>query len=197
MTQIQKVVGIKRQTTRKKVKVIGTETYINEETGEVKEMQVISIEERDFNFHKIFLKNFIASLEIVGNQKTKLAYWIIDNLKPGNILPMTYRQISENSGVSLFTVNITMGILLEADFLRRINMGCYMVNPDIIFKGEHCNRINILNQYHGVDKTELSDDEKLQNLYDSIEKLTRQAEILKAKIQDKKKNFVKQEFRKI
>ena len=37
-------------TTRKKVKVVGTETYINQKTGELQEMQVIDIEERDANF---------------------------------------------------------------------------------------------------------------------------------------------------
>ena len=42
-------------TTRKKVKVIGTETYINQQTGELQEMQVIDIEERDANFHKLWL----------------------------------------------------------------------------------------------------------------------------------------------
>lgn len=177
----------RRQTTKKKVKIVGTETFINANTGEVEEMNVISVEERDFNFHKIFMKNFIASLEMVGNQKTKLAYWIIDNLKAGNMLPMTYRQIAENAGVSLFTVNITMGILLEADFLRKINMGCYIVNPDIVFKGEHQNRMQILNQYHNADKIELSDTEKLKNILKSIEKLTRQAENLKVKIKTEQK----------
>ena len=37
-------------TTRKKVKVIGTETYIKQDTGEIAEMQVVKIEERDANF---------------------------------------------------------------------------------------------------------------------------------------------------
>ena len=40
-------------TTRKKVKVIGTETYIKQSTGELEEMQVMRIEERDANFHKL------------------------------------------------------------------------------------------------------------------------------------------------
>ena len=42
-------------TTRKKVKVIGTETYIKQDTGEIAEMQVVKIEERDANFHKLWL----------------------------------------------------------------------------------------------------------------------------------------------
>ena len=59
------------QTTEKKVKVIGTQLYINATTGELEEMQVTSIENRDFNFTKVWMKNFIATLELVGNQKSK------------------------------------------------------------------------------------------------------------------------------
>ena len=38
------------QTTTKRVKVVGTEEYINTRTGELEQMQVTSIEDRDFNF---------------------------------------------------------------------------------------------------------------------------------------------------
>ncbi|WP_281042436.1 replication/maintenance protein RepL, partial [Selenomonas infelix] len=44
--------------TRKKVKVVGTETYIKQDTGELREMQVIDIEERDANFHKLWLGHY-------------------------------------------------------------------------------------------------------------------------------------------
>ena len=37
-------------TTRKKVKVIGTETYIKQDTGEIAEMQVVKIEDVTLTF---------------------------------------------------------------------------------------------------------------------------------------------------
>ena len=46
-------------TTRKRVKVVGTETYIKQDTGELREMQVIDIEERDANFHKLWLGHIL------------------------------------------------------------------------------------------------------------------------------------------
>ena len=61
-------------TTRKKVKVIGTETYIKQDTGEIAEMQVVKIEERDANFHKLWLGHILQSIDLIGNQKTKLAF---------------------------------------------------------------------------------------------------------------------------
>ena len=73
------------QTTGKKIKVIGTEQYIQTSTGEIKDFQVSEIIDKDFNFNKIWMKNFISTLEIVGNQKSKLCFWIIDNLNRDNL----------------------------------------------------------------------------------------------------------------
>ncbi|WP_285816094.1 replication/maintenance protein RepL [Thomasclavelia cocleata] len=133
--------------TSKKVKIIGTETYINKNTGEIQEMQVVNIEDRDFNFHKVWISHIINSLDLIGNKKVKLAFWIIDHLNKENQLIMTYRQISEQSGISLETVRVTINTLIESDFLIRINQGAYQVNPDIIFKGTRNGRMNVLYQY--------------------------------------------------
>lgn len=184
--------------TIKKVKYVGVQNYINADTGEVVEMQVTDIEERDFNFNKIFMRNFIVAMNLIGNQKSKLAFWIIDNLKNGNLLTMTYRQISQVTKISLKTVSDTMQILLEADFLRRINIGCYMVNPNISFKGHHSARMNFLHQYYQTEKEtvkEETDEEHLERiltsigkLMSSVDKLTKEANILKMKISENKNN---------
>ena len=71
---------LQMSTTRKKVKVIGTETYIKQDTGEIAEMQVVKIEERDANFHKLWLEHILHTMDLIGNQKTKLAFWLLDNL---------------------------------------------------------------------------------------------------------------------
>jgi len=140
----------KQMTTRKKVKVIGQETYINPKTGELKDMQVIDIEERDFNFHKVWLQHILNSIDLIGNKKTKLAFWIVENLNKENQLVMTQRQIAEKTGFSLDTVRLTMTSLVESNFLVKINMGAYMVNPDVLFKGGKSDRANILLQYHSA-----------------------------------------------
>lgn len=171
--------------TTKKVKYIGTEQYINARTGELEEMQVTSIEDRDYNFSKVWMRNFIATLDIVGNQKTKLCFWIIEHVNKQNVLIGTMRSISKESGISLETVRKTMSILLDADFLRRVQNGVYIINPDIVFKGTRSGRMNVLNQYNIAGRVELTDEEKLSNLMDSITKLLQQAEVLKEKIASK------------
>lgn len=176
---------MKSQTTSKKVKYIGKEQYVNNETGEIQEMMVTSIETRDFNFTKIWMRNFITTLDIVGNQKTKLCFWIIDNLDKNNVLIGTYRSIAARTGISLDTVRVTMGILLDADFMRKQQNGVYIVNPDITFKGTREARMNILMRYQESERTPLSDEEKLSNLLSSIDALTKKAEALREKIESK------------
>lgn len=142
-----------KRTTSKKVKVIGREQYLNTSTGEVEDFQVVSLQDRDFNFHKLWLSHIINSLDLIGNQKTKLAFWILDNLDKENQLVMTYRQISKKTGISLDTVSKTMSALISCDFLQKINNGAYRVNPDVIFKGSNSSRMNVLYKYQET-KTE-------------------------------------------
>lgn len=174
------------QHTSKKVKIIGTQSYINPNTGEIIDMEVSQIEERDFNFSKVWMRNFIAALDIVGNKKTKLCYWIIENINKENMLIGTLRDISKQTNTSLETVRTTIDILLDADFLRRKSQGVYIVNPNIVFKGGRGNRLNVLTQYNSSTKVELSDEAKLQNLLKTIENLTSEVQKLQKQIEQKK-----------
>lgn len=169
--------------TGKKVKVIGTEEYINTNTGEIEEMQVTTIEERDFNFTKVWMKNLILTLDIVGNQKTKFCFWLIDNLNRDNQLIGTQRNMADKSGVSLQTVSITLKLLMDADFLRKKQSGVYIVNPSVIFKGTRSARLNILNQYAESEHIQLTDKERLSNIEQSIKTLQNQANRLRTKCQ--------------
>ena len=173
---------MKKQTTQKKVKYTGIQGYINVDTGEYKEMYVTDIEDRDFNFSKVWMKNFLLAMDIVGNRKTKVAFWIVDNAK-GNILIGTQRELADKIGVSYQTVNTTLKLLMDADFLRRKQSGVYVINPDIAFKGTRQARLNVLNEYHQAEYTPLSDTEKLANLNESIKELQKKAEELSKKIE--------------
>lgn len=172
-------------TTTKKVKVIGQQEYINAETGELESFSVTSIEDRDFNFHKVWMRNFISTLDIVGNQKTRLCMWIVDHINKENQLIGTMRGIADSSGMSLETVRVTMKILLDVDFLRRVQNGVYIVNPDIVYKGSYGSRMNILNQYSTAERVKMTDEEQLAHLMDSIKALTAKADAIRKRIEAK------------
>jgi plasmid pONE430 DNA, complete sequence len=135
------------------MKIIGKETYINQETGEINEMQVIDIEERDANFHKIWLKHILTSIDLIGNQKIKLAFWILDNMDSENQLIMSQREMARKNEISTKTVTQTLKILMEANFLQKINnSGAYRVNPNVLWKGGKSARMNVLFKYHQNEK---------------------------------------------
>jgi hypothetical protein len=142
--------------TEKKQKFIGYKELIDPETGEVYPMQINVVEDRDFNFHKIWFQHFVNGVDGIANQKLRLAFWIIDNLDKENQLVMTQRSIADNSGISYQTVHRTMQNLCKKDkngtaFLQKINGGAYRVNPEVIFKGSHSNRMGICYQYRKTD----------------------------------------------
>lgn len=163
--------------TAKKLKVVGTQPYINATTGEMVDMAVTEIEERDFNFSKVWMRNFISTMELVGNKKTKLSFWIIDHLDKENKLCLSYRQIADETNLSLDTVSTTMKALLDADFIRKVGTA-YQVNPDVVFKGTHNARAAILSDYYAAPKPVLSDADKIRLLKDSIAALQRQLDSL-------------------
>ena len=149
--------NLPQKTTSKKVKYKGVQSFINASTGEVQEFVVTDIEDRDFNFTKVWMRNFVNQLEIIGNQKTKICFWIIDNLNKENEIAMTYRQIADATNTSLQTVAITMKELQNSDFLRKVGTA-YRVNPDIVFKGTRNARMGLLNQYRDAPQKEISTD---------------------------------------
>jgi len=157
--------------TEKKQKFIGYKELVDPHTGETYPMQINVIEDRDFNFHKIWFQHFVNGVDGIANQKLRLAFWIIDNLDKENQLVMTQRAIAESSGISYQTVHRTMQALCKKEkngiaFLQKINGGAYRVNPDVIFKGSHSNRMGICYQYNKTDSENKKAQPEATNTYD-------------------------------
>jgi DNA replication protein DnaD len=77
---------------------------------------------------------------------------------------MTYRQIADKSGLSIETVKPTMQALLNSNFLKKINNGCYQVNPEVLFKGGHRGRMKVLYDYEQINTETVSEtDEEIKN----------------------------------
>lgn len=146
----------KPTSTAKKQKYIGSTEFMDTVTGEVVPMQLVQVEDRDFNFHKVWLQNLVTSLDGISNQRLRLAFWILDNLDSENKLVMTQRAIADKSGMSLATVMRTMKALQEGNpaFLQKINSGAYRVNPDVVWKGSYSKRMGICFDYKETDEAQ-------------------------------------------
>lgn len=138
----------KNKSTVQKTKIIGTETYINPKTGELMDFQVIDIrEETDANFHKIWLSHILSAFDELGNQKLKVLTYLLENMNKENIIIGTQRALAEKIGVSYQTVSLTLKILREGDIIVMPQAGIIRFNPNVIFKGYHNRRMNVLYKY--------------------------------------------------
>lgn len=144
----------KKNTTRKATKFHGTQEYINRDTGEVVPMQVISIEERDANFYKMWLGHVIQALDLLGSQKLSVLIYIMEHLDNNNRFICSQKELAQNAKVSIQTVSRTIKALKDADFLRQERNSVYMINPSCIFKGGKDARLNVLYQYNSIQEQE-------------------------------------------
>jgi predicted transcriptional regulator len=141
--------GIRKMKKTKKQRIIGTQKYINNETGEIIETLVIEKNiEQDFNFYKVWLNDLLNVLEVVGNKKLKVIKWILNNIDPKtNRIVTTHEEIAKELGITRVVVSQTFKQLIDNNFIKKIRNGLYMVNPDIIIKGNSGKRQNLLIRY--------------------------------------------------
>jgi len=140
--------NITKHKTTKKMKIIGSQEYINKDTGEVEKMNVIKMEDRDFNFDKIWIAHILESLEAIGNQKIKVMTELLKLKNADNLIITTQRKLAKSINVSPTTVNETIQTLVESNFLQIVQKGVYRINPDHLFKGGNSKRLNILLEYN-------------------------------------------------
>lgn len=56
--------------TTKKQRFVGYKELVDPETGEKYPMQMNVLEDRDFNFHKVWLQHLVNSLDSISNQNS-------------------------------------------------------------------------------------------------------------------------------
>ena len=167
----------------KLIKVIGTKQYIDPDTGEVQDFVISKAEERDFNFSKIWMRDFIAKLDMLGNQRMHVCFWIIDHINRQNELLYSQREIARQAVVSLDTVQKTLQTLLAVDFLKKIDRGHYIINPNVVFRGQHKNRLAVATIYEDPETAKATSvEEQLKGIESLMATLKRKADYLKGLI---------------
>lgn len=119
-------------------------------TGEVVPTRQTTIQEGDFNFHKIWWKNFVETTKEIGNKKIAVMMWLIFSAQKGtNRIYLTQQQIADGCGVSLRTVSSTIANLKESGFLKMAE-GYILINPDVIFRGSYEKRMDAQREWHDL-----------------------------------------------
>lgn len=180
-----------KQTT-KKLRVVGTETYVNSRTGKVLEMNVVQIRDGDANFQKIWISQILAAVDELSSKKLKFVMYLIKkSSENNNIIPMTVEELAKESGVGRTTILETLRALVKADVVKR-KRGSLFVNPSFVFKGSYHSRMNVLFQYESVGG-EIDEEEQIRLALQEVEALEEKSNQLRAKIRRLKGESVEQE----
>lgn len=177
--------------TSKKMKVLGTETYINVSTGELHEMNVMEVEERDANFMKLWVSSILSAIDELSNQRMKIVFKLVEMAgKNRNVITLTTRELASLINVSRTTLVDTLQILEKNDVLTR-KTGVIFMNPEVVYKGSRSGRLEVLTRYRKMKKE--TDDPVEETNEDKAAKLMRRMNLLTKeldKIQNEMKSLV-------
>lgn len=161
------------KTSTKKLKKVSTAQYINPQTHEIETMQVMDFTiDGDFNYDKIWLAHLLDTLELLGNKKIKVICWLLEKRdKVSNLVIASQRAMAEEMGISLPTITATLKELQKANVIVKVQDGVYRLSPDVIFKGKHETRMNVLYRYQ-AEANEIKEPAKVDNIEDFIQENT-------------------------
>ena len=131
--------------------LVGTKKreLVDTETGE--QIIVDQITKRVYgskNFWKMYLMDFLMVLGIIDSKQVDIFIYIVENTnQSNNIFIGTYKKIAEDVGVSQPTIAKIMKKLQDNNFIKRIQNGAWLVNPNILMKGNDQKRQILLSYY--------------------------------------------------
>ena len=114
----------------------GSQRLIDEQSGEVIEVDKLYRKQTSGNFHKAYLIQLISMMDMIGNQKFKVVNYILDNIHwSNNTLIATVKEMIKATGTSKQTVITTLKALEEGNIIKR-RTGALMLNPELLMRGD-------------------------------------------------------------
>lgn len=138
--------------------LVGTKKkeLVDTETGEV--IFVDQITKRTYgtkHFWKCYLMDFLTVLGIIDSKQLDIFIYIVENTDPSkNIFIGTQRKIAKDTNSSIQTVSTIVKKLQENNFIKKMQNGVYMVNPNLLMKGNDNKRQILLSYYATEDPIE-------------------------------------------
>lgn len=99
-------------------------------------------------FWKCYLMDFLTVLGIIDNKQVDIFIYIVENTnQTTNLFIGTYDKIAKDVGVSRPTIARIMKKLQENNFIKKVQNGLWLVNPNILMKGNDTKRQILLSYY--------------------------------------------------
>ena len=125
---------------------------VDHDTGEI--IPVCQITKKIYGgepFHKVWLKGFLSSFELVQNKQVDIICYIYEHTQAAtNIFLGTYKTIADAVGVSQPTIASVMKKLQENNFIRRVQNGAWQINPSIMMCGDNRKQRVLVMRYENL-----------------------------------------------
>lgn len=132
--------------------LIGTQKkqLMDTETGEIIEVEQVT--KRIYgtkNFWKIYLMDFMHILGILDSKQVDVLVYILENTNiSNNTFIGTYKKIASEANVSEPTIAIVMKKLQSGGFIRKVQNGVWVVNPQIMIRGNDHKQQMLVSYYN-------------------------------------------------
>lgn len=165
-------------------------TTFKDEAGNPVEFEVKNIRGSDKGFTKVWLNKFMDKLDIIGNKKLKVAFWLIRHAdRNTNQINYSLRQIAEKSGMGLSTVTRTITALQKTDFIRQVGK-VYMLNPDVLYKNYSAGaRRAALDDYESGTRQGMTPEERKLQLSKEMASISTEKEDLQTKLDERRLEY--------
>lgn len=131
--------------------LIGTRErhLVDAETGELMEVtQTTKLRYGSKHFWKCYMKKFLEVMKSLSAKQYTVFIYIIEHTHPStNLFIGTYDNIVKDTGCCRQTVSVAMKKLQSCDFIRKKQNGVWMVNPEVLMKGNDSKQYLLLSQY--------------------------------------------------
>lgn len=100
------------------------------------------------NFWKVYLMDFLTVLGIIDSKQLDVFIYIIENTNQStNLFIGTYDKIAKDVNVSRPTIAKLMKKLQGNKFIKKVQNGVWLVNPNILMRGSDKKRQILLSYY--------------------------------------------------
>ena len=119
------------------------------QTGELMHVdQITKMVYGSKNFWKCYLMDFLSVLGIIDSKQLDIFIYIVENTnQSNNVFLGTYDKIAKDVGVSRPTIYKIMKKLQDNNFIRKMQSGAWLVNPNILMRGNDHKRQILLSYY--------------------------------------------------
>lgn len=129
-----------------------TRRLVDQDTGEVMQVnQTTKLVYGSKNFWKLYMREFIAVLKELSDKQYKVFVYILEHTRPSdNRFTATYHDIMKDVGCCRQTVAATLKKLQKTNFMQKVQTGIWIVNPNVMVKGNDRKRNMLLSEYRAV-----------------------------------------------